>query len=182
MMRPLLIRTDIADLLSSASFLLPALGELDLRLLPLLAVHVDALRLQLRDGGLGEVDSVGPRRRLVDDLELLRDPRRATERFRIGDSDPEPIRPDERVDLVHHPLLVSTGQRRTVLQHDLDAVAGMVTAIDPALERSSKELLRDGLVLLVLDPVVPYEDLVLEHRRTGALLRVLHLDHVEIRE
>src|SRR6266852_5441657 len=110
MMRPPLIRTDIADLLSSASFLLPSFGDLDLRLLPLLAVHVDALRLQLRDGGLGEVDPISARRRLRDHLELLRDLRRSVERRWIGDADAELVRPDQRVDLVHLPTLMTARQ------------------------------------------------------------------------
>src|SRR2546428_10794192 len=111
MMRPPLINTDIAYLLPSASFLFPALGDFDLRLLPLLAVDVDALRLQLRDGGLGEVDPVGTRRRFPDHLELLRDPRGPAERLRIGDPDTELARPDQRVDLVHLPALMSVPQR-----------------------------------------------------------------------
>src|SRR6266567_7659213 len=120
MMRPPLMSTDIADLLS-ALFLLPALSDLDFRLLPLLAVDVDALRFQLRDGGLGEVDPVGARRRLLDHLELLRDPRRPAERAGRGDPDAELARPDQRVDLVHHPPLVAGPERRPVLQDDVDA-------------------------------------------------------------
>src|SRR5439155_21692036 len=110
MMRPPLINTDIAYLLPSASFLFAALGDFDLRFLPLLAVDVDALRLQLRDGGLGEVDPIGARRRLVDHLELLRDLRRPAERGGRGDPDTELVRPDQRVDLVHLPLLVPARQ------------------------------------------------------------------------
>src|SRR5439155_8146789 len=134
MMRPPLINTDIAYLLPSASFLFPALGDFDLRLLPLLAVDVDALRLQLGDGGLGEVDPVGARRRLVDHLELLRDLRRPAERLRIGDPDPELVRPDQGVDLVHLPALISGPEAWTVPEHDLHAVARVITAVDPAFE------------------------------------------------
>src|SRR5205823_1637281 len=107
-----------------------------------------------------------------DHLELLRDPRRPAERLRIRDADAELARPDQRVDLVHLPALMSGTERRPVLQDDLDAVARVVTAVDPALEGSRKELRRNSLVLLVLDPVVAHEDLVLEHRRAGAFVRV----------
>src|SRR5512133_2039403 len=113
MMRPPLIRTDTADLLSSASLLLPVLGDLDLRLLPLLAVHVGALSLELRHGCLGEVGPVSARRRILDHAELLRDARRPVERLWIRDPDPELVRPDQRVDLVHLPALVSVPQRRS---------------------------------------------------------------------
>ena len=95
---------------------------------------------------------------------------------------PELVRPDERVDLVHLPALMPRRECRPVLEHDLDAVLRVIAAVDPTLERRCQEFLRDRLVRLVLDPVVPHEDLVLEHRRTGALRRVLHLDHVQVGE
>src|SRR5919199_1621630 len=60
--------------------LLAARRDLDLRLLPALAVDVDVLLLQRGDGGLGDVGAIGVRRRLLDHVELLRDPRRARER------------------------------------------------------------------------------------------------------
>src|SRR5580765_7068222 len=134
MMRPPLISTDICRSPPSARFLLSALVERDLRLLPLLAVDVDALSLQLRDGGLGEVGTIGTRWCLLDHLELLRDLRRPIERLRIHDPDAELVRPNQRVDLVHLPLLMAARQCRPVLQDDLHAVARVITAVDPALE------------------------------------------------
>src|SRR3954468_8966344 len=169
MMRPPLISTDICRSPPSARFLLSALVELDLRLLPLLAVDVHALSLELRDGGLGEVGAIGARWCLLDHLELPCDLRRSVEGLRIHDPDPELVRPDQRVDLVHLPLLMPTRQCGAVLQDDLHAIARVITAIDPTLERRSQELPGGGLVLLVLDPVIAHEDLVLEHRRAGAL-------------
>jgi len=41
----------------------------------------------LRDGGLGEVNPVGPGRCILDHVELLRDLRRPVECGRIGDPD-----------------------------------------------------------------------------------------------
>src|SRR5437660_11002295 len=110
-MRPPLISTDIADLPP----LLAARCDLDGRLLPTLAVDVDALGLQLRDRSLRQVVPVCARRRLLDHLELLRDLRRLVERALVHDSDPELVRPDERVDLVHLPRLVALEQGRPLL-------------------------------------------------------------------
>src|SRR5438874_13814438 len=98
-MRPLLISTDIADLPP----LLAARRDLDGRFLPVLAIHVDALTLELRDGRLRQVVAVCGRGRLLDHLELLRDLRGAAERALVHDPDAELVRPDERVDLVHLP-------------------------------------------------------------------------------
>src|SRR6266852_1685154 len=133
-MRPPLIRTDIADLLSRPGSLLPALGDPDFRLLPLLAVDVDAPSLALCHRRFGEVRPVSAGRRLLDHLELLRDARRPVERLRIHDPDAELVRPDQRVDLVHLPGLMAARQRGAVLQDDADAVSPVVTAIDPAAE------------------------------------------------
>src|SRR5438105_10462812 len=118
-MRPPLISTDIADLPP----LLAARRDLDLRLLPLLAEDVDALPLQLRDGGLREI---GPVRavpgRLVDRPELQRDLRRPRIRGLVHDPDPELVGPDERVDLVHLPRLVALEERRPLLEDDVHAI------------------------------------------------------------
>src|SRR5258705_4567533 len=150
-MRPPLISTDIADLPP----LLPALGHLDDRLLPLLAEHVDALLLQLRNRSFREIGTVGAlARRLLDRAELLRDLRRSRIRRLVHDPDPELARPRKRVDLVHLPLLVAAQQGRSQLQDDLHAIARVVTAVDPALERRCEELLRRRLVALVVDPLL----------------------------
>src|SRR3954462_9792757 len=117
-MRPPLINTDIADLPP----LLAAGCDLDDGLLPLLAVDVDALTLELRDGSLGEVVAIGPRRRLLDHLELFGDLRSAVERRLVHDTDALRVRPDERVDLVHLPRLMSLEQRRALCKHCIHAV------------------------------------------------------------
>src|SRR5438067_917679 len=143
-MRPPLISTDIADLPP----LLAARRHPDGRLLPVLAVDVDALVLQLCDGRLREVVAIRARRRLLDHLELLRDLRGPVERALVHDPDAELVRPDERVDLVHLPRLVALEQRRALLEHDVHAVLRVIPAIDPALERRGQELLRDRLVAL----------------------------------
>src|SRR6266511_3570374 len=110
-MRPPLISTDIADLPP----LLTALGHLDDCLLPLLAVDVDALALQLCDRCLGEVVTVGAvARGLLDRAELLGDLRGAGVRRLVHDPDAELVRPDERVDLVHLPLLMAAEQGRAL--------------------------------------------------------------------
>src|SRR4051795_12304234 len=147
-MRPPLISTDIADLPP----LLAARRHLDDGLLPALAVDVDALALQLGDGRLREVVTIGARRRLLDHLELLRDRRRAIERGLVHDPDALGVRPDERVDLVHLPRLVALQQRRALCEDGVDAVLRMIAAPDPTLERRREELLRDRLVALVRDP------------------------------
>src|SRR5919205_2011779 len=111
MMRPPRIRTDIANLPPSARFLLlPARRDLDLGLLPLLAVDVEVLLLQLRDGCLREIVAVRALRGLLDRLELQGDLRRPRVRLLVHDPDAEPVRPDERVDLVHLPGLVASEQ------------------------------------------------------------------------
>src|SRR6266480_6514898 len=167
-MRPPLISTDIADLPP----LLPACGDLDGGLLPALAVHIDALLLQLRNRGFCEIGTVrAVARRLLDRAELLRDPRRSRIRRLVHDPDPELARPRQRVDLVHLPLLMAAQQGRPLLQDDLHAIARVVTAVDPALERRREELLRRRLVALVVDPLLGREDAVLEHPRAD----VLHL-------
>src|SRR2546423_15316599 len=114
-MRPPLISTDIADLPP----LLAARRPLDDGLLPVLAVDVDALALQLCDSRLRQVVPVCARGRLLDHLELLCDLRRLVERALVHDPDPELVRPDERVDLVHLPRLVALEQRRALLQDDV---------------------------------------------------------------
>src|SRR5919204_6572303 len=149
-MRPPLISTDTADLPP----LLASRSDLDGRLLPVLAVDVDALALQLRDCSLGEVVAVRARRRLLDHLELLGDLGGAVERGLVHDPDALAVRPDERVDLVHLPRLVALEQRRALLEDDVHAVLRVVSAVDPALERRGQELLRNRLMALVLDPLV----------------------------
>src|SRR6266566_9899549 len=95
---------------------------------------------------------------------------------RVHEADSQLRGPGECIDLVHLPRLMALRERRAVREHDLDAVAQVVTAPDPALQRGGNELLRQRLVRLALDPVTADEDAVFEHR--GADL--LHRDHVEI--
>src|SRR5207248_878783 len=144
-MRPPLISTDIADLPP----LLSARRHLDDGLLPALAVDIDALGLQLCDSRFRQVVPVCARRRLLDHLELLRDLRRLVERALVHDTDPELVRPDERVDLVQLPGLVTLEESRPLREDDVHAVLQMRAAVDPALERRREELLRDRLVALV---------------------------------
>src|SRR3954470_2229181 len=104
MMRPPLISTDIAGLPS----LLAAGRDLDVGFLPLLAVDVDTLLLQLGNRRLGQVSAVrAVARGLLDRAELLGDLRGACVCSLVHDPDAELVRPDERVDLVHLPPLVA---------------------------------------------------------------------------
>src|SRR6266508_3648617 len=135
MTRPPLIRTDIADLPSRSLALLAALGQADDGFLPILAVDVNALFPQRRDGLLREVGAVGGvRRRLADHLELVRDVRGVLERRRVNHAHAELVRPDERVDLVHLPRLVTLPERGSVREHHLDTGPEVVAAVHPALE------------------------------------------------
>src|SRR3954469_7906899 len=155
-MRPPLISTDIADLPP----LLSARRHLDDGLLPRLAVDVDVLALQLRDGRLGEIVPIRARRRLLDHAELLRDLRSLVERLLVHDPDALRVRPGERVDLVHLPRLVALQERRPLSEYGVHAVLRVVAAPDPPLERRGQELLRDRLVALVRDPLGGREDAV----------------------
>src|SRR5437899_12833169 len=139
MMRPPLMSTDIVDLPPSARFLLSSRRDLYGPLLPGAAVDVDALALQLRHRRLREIGAVRARRRFLDHLELLRDPRRAGEGLRVDDADPVGGRPDERVDLVHLPRLVAFEQGRALLEDGVHAVARVIAAPDPALEGRREE-------------------------------------------
>src|SRR5947208_12306486 len=177
MMRPPLISTDIADLLSSVSFLLPARGHVDLGLLPGAAGDVDALAPERRIRGPRQIGSVRlVARELLQLAVRLNDLGRPGVIRRVHDPDPELGRPDERIDLVHLPRLVATWERRTVLQHGVHAITPMVATVDPAPERRSEELLCDRLMPLVLEPLAGREDSVLEHARPD----LLHRDHVEV--
>src|SRR3954447_5881467 len=100
MTRPPLIRTDMRISPLGRSILLAARGDRDVRLLPVLAVDVEALGLEHRIRRPGEVGAV--RRRAGKLLELavcLHDARRALVRLRGDNPDPPRRRPDERVDL-----------------------------------------------------------------------------------
>src|SRR5437764_13104317 len=104
MMRPLRIRTDIADLPPSArdELLLPAGRDGDLRLLPTQAVDVDALLLQDLVSRSRQIRAVrGLTRQLLQLRILLRDRSRPLVVGGVHDPDAEPGRPDERIDLVH---------------------------------------------------------------------------------
>src|SRR5882724_6387619 len=98
MMRPPLINTDIYGSPLSASFLLPALGQRDLSLLPLLTEHVDALLLQSGDRLLRQIRAIcRGAGSLLDHLEVERDVRGVLERSWVHHPDTEPVRPDEGV-------------------------------------------------------------------------------------
>src|SRR2546430_10018901 len=179
MMRPPLISTDIADLLSRSLVLLPARGHVDLRLLPATARDVDTLAPKRRIRSLRQIGSICLVSRKLLQLPVgLDDLRRSGVIRRVHDPDPELARPDECVDLVHLPRLLAAWQRRAVLQDGVHAVTPVIATVDPALERRREELLRNRLVALVLDPFAGREDAVLEHARPD----LLHRDHVEVAE
>src|SRR6188768_528599 len=141
MIRPPLIRTDMVLLSncggragprSHVSFrsLVPAGGDLDLCLLPPLAVDIDALLLERALRGLREVCAVRLvpwyrlqvvvlRRRLGRELVVLR----------VHQADAERCRPDQRVDLVHLPRLVALEECWPVREDDLDAILHMRPAV-----------------------------------------------------
>src|SRR5918996_508365 len=164
MTRPPLISTDMRISLLASS--LPAtFGDFYRLLLPVGALRV---LVDLRERGLGEVGPVGVAgRRLRDHVELLGDVGRALEVLLDHDPDSGVVRPDQRVDLVQLPALVPLAQRRTVVEHGLEALLLAVAAKDPAAEARAQEPRRDLLVRLLRDPVAPHEDAVLEHRGTG---------------
>src|SRR5262245_55285691 len=110
--------------------LLAALGEGDGLLLPGLALGVGAA--QRLERLLGEV--VAPRLTrdgLGQDLAVESDLDRAVEGRLVGDPDPVGGRPDDPVDLVELPRLVALGKLGVVLEHDVDALPGVVAAEDP---------------------------------------------------
>ena len=69
---------------------------------------------------------------------------------RVEHADAERRRPDEGVDLVHHPRLVPGAELAAGVVRVLDAVGRMVAAVDPALERGPDEADRDVAVVAVL--------------------------------
>ena len=58
----------------------------------------------------------------------------------------------------------------------LDAVVGVVAAVDPALERGPEEARRDVLVAVLVEPRLAGEERVLEHRRADVVV----VDDVEV--
>src|SRR5262245_51282982 len=136
MILPPLIRTDTSRHLPSGGLrtlwvspepsrlrLFAAELQLDDSLLESLAIHIDALLLEVRDRLLGQVRAVGsPLGGLVDHLVRVRDLRRLRELLRIHDTDPELVRPDERVDLVHLPCLMAARQRGALADDDVRAL------------------------------------------------------------
>src|SRR6266550_7834800 len=140
MMRPPLINTDIYGSPFSASFLLPAFGQRDLSLLPFLAEDVDALLLQGCHRLLGQIRAICRGTcLLLDHVELQRDVRGALERGWVHHPDTESVWPDEGVHLVHLPSLMPLGQRRTVGEHDVDALPEVLATVGPPLERGREE-------------------------------------------
>src|SRR3954447_13301921 len=173
MTRPPRIKTDIRFLL------FPAGGAGASGLLPLDAVHVDALLRKQLVRRFREVNAVRRvRRRLLDHLVLQGDLRRADERRAVHHADALRNRPDQRVDLVRLPELVAAAERRAVREHDVRALLNVVAAVRPTLERRGEEVRRRLLVRLARDPVTAREDAVLEH--SGA--DVLQLDDVQVVE
>src|SRR5215208_6396987 len=99
MTRPPLIKTDMSGSPSSVLVrLLPAFGDGDFRLLPVVAGDVHLLLLEYRDRRLREVGAVRALRRLRNHLELLRDLRGAVEVRGVHDPGAALVRPDQRVD------------------------------------------------------------------------------------
>ena len=64
---------------------------------------------------------------------------------------------------------MTLAQDGALVQGDVDAVCGIVTAVHPALERRPQEARRDlGVVNAIglrLEPALPGDDMVLEHGR-----------------
>src|SRR4029450_12355592 len=88
--------------------------------------------------------------RLLDHAELERDVGGSLERFRIHLS--ERARrsrwaPNQLVDLSHHPSLMLAPEHRALLEHDLDALGGLVATELPSLQRRAQETGGDLLVL-----------------------------------
>src|SRR5215217_5218841 len=178
MTRPPLRRTElIADLPPSALRLLASLGDLDLFFLPTLAGDVDVVVPELVDRILGDVRSVRIiAGRLLDHLAVERDLLRDLPRLRLHDPDALGRRPDQRVDLVQLPALMALAECRAVVEHNPQTVLRVVAAVEPAPEAGLQEPLRDVLVVLVVDPILPDEDAVLERARA----EVGHLHDVEV--
>src|SRR5213593_4636682 len=109
MTRPPLIRTDIADLPSLGLLLLAAGCHLHVRLLPVAAVDVDALQLCERLPRVRVVRRAD--RSLLDHPVGLRDLRSLRDRRRRHEPDTARIRPDEGIDLVHLPRLMTVPER-----------------------------------------------------------------------
>src|SRR3954470_6069246 len=106
MTRPPLMRMDMRIPPLGSRGLLPARAHGDVCLLPVVAVHVDAVVLGHLDPCLREVVAEGLfRGGLLDHLEVESDLGRSLERLLVHDADPLGRRPDERVDLVHLPGL-----------------------------------------------------------------------------
>src|SRR6478735_1547400 len=85
--------------------------------------------------GLGDDRGVvGARGRVeLDDPGALGDLDRLVPRDRVERTDAARGRPDEAVDLVHHPRLVAGAELGARLRRVVHAVAGVGTAVDPAL-------------------------------------------------
>src|SRR6266508_4449138 len=101
--------------------------HLDGRCLPAGAVHVYSFGLEVCNGRVRIVGDVRPVARLgLDDLVVDRDLARGREVVRVHDPDPEVVGPDELVDLVQLPALVTLAQSGAVVEHDLEAFVRVV--------------------------------------------------------
>src|SRR6476646_12034632 len=159
-MRPPRIRTDISRLLDerargrrewrqprdSTPFLLTAGLQRDRDRLEARAVYVDAadvvlqvLQRRLRQRSVVRAGVL----RLLDHLVLQGDRRRPLEGGRIHDPDAQCVRPDELVDLVHLPQLVTARKRSPILENDVRTLLHVIAAVDPAAVRGGDEPCRD---------------------------------------
>src|SRR5712671_3638712 len=116
--------------------------------------------LALRVGVGDRLESVGRDRRVIgvdrwialDDRGTLRDLDRLAPEHGVEDADAEGRRPDESVDLVEHPGLMSGPELTSRVGRVLDAIVGVVPAVDPALERGADEADRDVAVAFLVQP------------------------------
>src|SRR5439155_9189808 len=127
--------------------LVPAGSDLDGGFLEARADDVRARRLQ-RVGGL--LRQIGPERAVgglvLQHLVGRRDVHGLVPRRLVQHADAVGRRPDERVDLVQLPRHVALAERRSGLEHDVDALALVVTAEYPAFERGLEKFRCDVLV------------------------------------
>src|SRR6266850_5694013 len=151
---------------SHRSVLVPAGGHLHDGLLEAGAIDVEVLRLERVRCLLRKVcpERAGGRLRLQH-LVGRGDVHGLVPGGLVESADPVRRRPDQGVDLVELPGHVALAERGARLQDDVHALALVVAAEDPALERGLEELRRDVLVPGLREPGLPHEDVVLEHRR-----------------